>query len=57
MEKSFCFGLAAGMLAGALLAVNSYRFRKFVCDSQNQVKESVEKMAESKNTDNNETKE
>jgi len=43
MEKFFCFGVAVGMMAGALLAVNSYKVRKFVCESQEQVKESVEK--------------
>ena len=46
MEKFFCFGIAVGMMAGALLAVNSYKVRKFVCESQEQVKESVEKMNE-----------
>lgn len=48
MEKTFCFGLVMGLCTGALLAVNSYKFRKFVCESQNKVCESVEKMTEEK---------
>ena len=49
MEKSLCLGIAIGMMAGMLLAVNSYKVRKFVCESQRQVKNTVEKMAEDKN--------
>ena len=48
MEKFFCFGLAVGMMAGALLAVNSNKVRKFVCESQEQVKTGVEKLSENK---------
>lgn len=48
MEKCFCVGLALGMVAGALLAVNSYKVRRFIKESQQQVKDSVEKMAEEK---------
>jgi len=48
MEKCFCVGLALGMVAGALLAVNSYKVRRFIKESQQQVKDSVEKMTEEK---------
>ena len=48
MEKCFCVGLALGMVAGALLAVNSCKVRRFIKESQQQVKDSVEKMAEEK---------
>lgn len=44
MEKFFCVGIAVGMAAGALLAVNSYKFRKFVCDSQKQILDKVDKI-------------
>ncbi len=57
MEKSFCFGLAFGMLAGALLAVNSYKFRRFVKEGQQQVKESVEKLSEEKERQQNDNEE
>lgn len=57
MEKSFCIGLAFGVMAGVLLAVNSYKVRQFVKDSQKQVKDSVEKMAEQKEEKQNQTQE
>lgn len=46
MEKFFCMGVAFGMLAGALVAVNSYTVRKFVCEKQKKLKQEVEKMTE-----------
>ncbi len=48
MDKCFCLGLAVGMLAGAVIASNSYKLRRLVTDSQKQVKEEVEKMTEEK---------
>ena len=57
MEKSLCLGIAIGMMAGLLLAVNSYKVRKFVCESQRQVKNTVEKMAEEKQNEQNESEE
>lgn len=57
MEKSFCLGLALGMCAGVLLAVNSCAVRKFVCEKQKTVKEGLEKMTEEKENRQNETEE
>jgi len=46
MEKCFCFGLAMGMVVGALLAVNSCKIRKLVVEGQKQVKEEVQKVTD-----------
>lgn len=48
MEKCFCIGLAIGMMSGAVLAVNSYKVRQFIKESQKQFKDSVEKITEEK---------
>ena len=46
MEKSFCVGLALGMLGGALIVANSYKARKIIKDGQEQVKNKVSEMTE-----------
>ncbi|MBQ9709832.1 MAG: hypothetical protein IJV67_04360 [Clostridia bacterium] len=57
MEKSLCIGVAIGMIAGALLAVNSCKVRKLVCAGQRQMKNTVEKIAEEKRDNEQETEE
>lgn len=39
MEKEFAFGLALGMIGGALIVANSYKARKMVKDGQEQIKQ------------------
>ena len=41
MEKNFIFGLVLGMVGGALIVANSYKARKLVKESQEQIKEKV----------------
>ena len=48
MEKFFCMGVAFGMMAGALLAVNSAKVRKLVCEGQMKVCESAKETFEEK---------
>ena len=55
MEKFFCFGLAVGMMAGALLAVNSHKVRKFVCESQKQMTKCVDDLDGKKENRNGES--
>lgn len=45
MEKDFTLGLIIGLLGGALLITNSYKARKMVKDSQEQIKNKVCQMS------------
>jgi hypothetical protein len=57
MEKSLCIGIAIGMVAGALLAVNSCKVRKMICDGQKQVAKTVEKISEKDEKEQNQCEE
>lgn len=46
MEKGFICGMIAGVLAGAIVVVNSYKARKLVKDGQECVKQKVSEMTE-----------
>lgn len=45
MDKNFACGLVLGMIGGALIIANSYKARKLVKDSQEQIKSKVTEMA------------
>ena len=45
MDKNFACGLVLGMIGGALIIANSYKARKLVKDSQEQIKNKVTEMA------------
>ena len=52
MGKEFAFGLALGMMGGALIVANSYKARKIVKDGQNQLKEKASSLCKkNKNSD------
>lgn len=44
MEKMFCFGLALGMVGGALIVANSYKARSLVKKSQAELLQKVDEM-------------
>lgn len=44
MEKLFCLGVALGMVGGALLVANSYKFRSLVKKSQAEIMQKVDEM-------------
>ena len=45
MEKNFAIGLVLGMVGGMLIVANSYKARKLVRESQEQIKDKVSKLA------------
>ena len=45
MDKNFACGLVLGVIGGALIIANSYKARKLVKDSQEQIKSKVTEMA------------
>ncbi len=46
MEKAFILGLALGMVGGALVVANSYKARKMVMNSQEDILAKIDKLAE-----------
>lgn len=48
MGKDFAFGLALGMIGGALIIANSYQARKFVKDGQQQIKAKASEVCKKK---------
>ena len=46
MEKSFLLGLAFGMIGGAVVVANSYKMRKVVINSQQDILEKIESLSE-----------
>lgn len=56
MDKEFYFGIALGMLGGALVAANSFKVRKAVKDGQEQVMTAINNL-ESKNKSSKNTTE
>ena len=48
MEKTFCIGLALGMIGGALIVANSYKARSLVKKSQAEVMDKVNEMMDEK---------
>lgn len=46
MEKSFLLGLALGMIGGAVVVANSYKMRKVVINSQQDILEKIDKLSE-----------
>ena len=56
MDKEFYFGIALGMLGGALVAANSFKVRKAVKDGQEQVMTAMNNL-ESKNKSSKNTTE
>ena len=53
MDKSFATGLALGLICGALIVANSYKARKLVKNGQEQIKNKVSEMTESKKKSDN----
>lgn len=56
MDKEFYFGIALGILGGALVAANSFKVRKAVKDGQEQVMTAINNL-ESKNKSSKNTTE
>ena len=48
MDDKFLTGIVLGMVGGALIVTNSVRARQLVRESQQEVKEKVEKLGKSK---------
>ncbi len=48
MEKLFCFGLALGMVGGALIVANSYKVRCLVKKSQAEMMQKFDEMMDEK---------
>ncbi|MBO7214673.1 MAG: hypothetical protein J6V66_04165 [Clostridia bacterium] len=42
--KTLIFGLSLGMVGGAILVANSYKVRKLVRDSQEQIRKKAEEL-------------
>lgn len=48
MDKNFACGIVLGLLGGMLIVANSYKARKLVKDSQEEIKNKVAEMTEKK---------
>ena len=48
MDKNFACGIVLGLLGGMLIVANSYKARKLVKDSQEEIKNKVAEMNEKK---------
>ena len=48
MDKNFACGIVLGLLGGMLIVSNSYKARKLVKDSQEEIKNKVAEMTEKK---------
>ncbi len=57
MEKDFCMGLLVGLLGGAIAAANSFKVRKAVKDGQEQIMNTLNKMNEQKEHEQNQAQE
>lgn len=48
MDKNFACGIVLGLFGGMLIVANSYKARKLVKDSQEEIKNKVAEMTEKK---------
>ena len=51
MDDKFLCGIVLGMLGGVLVASNSLKVRKTVCDCQQQMSEKVEELTKKQNAE------
>ena len=48
MDKNFACGIVLGLIGGMLIVANSYKARKLVKDSQEEIKNKLQEMTDKK---------